>query len=169
MMLRPQTVQLLSMGQTTIVAGGIGGAAATIGLPNIQLWQVETSCSVPDGGTLLIGGHKLAGEVRRDMGVPVLSEIPVINRAFTNSGELRDEQTLLILVKPRILIQEDLEEDPTLRTEESYLLRFLSLLRMVIQPSPATRLLRRQRPRSEKISGPPLTVRRGTYPLRQQL
>ena len=119
MMLRPQTVELINMATTTIIAGGIGGAAATIGLPEITLNQVETAVSVPDGGTVLIGGQKLAGEISREMGVPILSDIPVINRAFTNKGHLRDEKTLLIMVKPTILIQEDLETHPELQTEEN--------------------------------------------------
>ncbi len=116
MMLRPQVIELLSLTFSPISSGG---SEAVIGLPEIKLHQVETAVSVPDGGTVLLGGQKLAGEITREMGVPILSDVPVLNRAFTNRGKLRDEQTLLILVKPTILIQEDLETKPELQTEEN--------------------------------------------------
>jgi len=81
-----------------------------IQLPNVTIQDLQTTVSVPDGGTLLLGGQKLAGEVEREMGVPVLSKVPVINRFVTNRGKVRDEQTLLILIKPKIIIQREEEE-----------------------------------------------------------
>ncbi|MBN1553438.1 MAG: hypothetical protein JXA11_01740 [Phycisphaerae bacterium] len=95
-----------------------GGGGLLIGLPNVTTQLIETTVSVPDGGTLLIGGQKLSGEVEREMGVPVISKLPIINRAFTNKGKLRDEQTLLILVKPTIIIQAEAEQDRNLRNEQ---------------------------------------------------
>jgi len=81
-----------------------------IQLPNVTVQDLQTTVSVPDGGTLLLGGQKLAGEVEREMGVPLLSKIPILNRAFTNRGMVRDEQTLLIMIKPKIIIQQEEEE-----------------------------------------------------------
>lgn len=82
-----------------------------IQLPTVTIQSVETTVSVPDRGTLLIGGQKLAGEVTKEMGVPVLSKIPIINRAFTNRSTVRDERTLLILVKPTIIIHAETEQE----------------------------------------------------------
>ena len=79
-------------------------------LPNVTLQEVKTTVTVPDGGTLLLGGTRLAGEVEREMGVPILAKIPVLNRAFSNRSIVRDEQTLLILVKPKIIIYKEYEE-----------------------------------------------------------
>jgi len=81
-----------------------------IQLPNVTVQRVQTTVSVPDGGTLLLGGQRLSGEVEREMGVPLLNKIPIINRAFANRGTIRDEQTLLILIKPKIIIQREEEE-----------------------------------------------------------
>ncbi len=81
-----------------------------IQVPQIEVQQLETTVSVPDGGTLLLGGQKLAAEREREMGVPILSKIPIINRAFTNKILVRDDETLLILVKPKIIIQREVEE-----------------------------------------------------------
>ncbi len=108
--LRPQVVTLnLSAG-----AGQIGGIdySGGVGLPNITLQDVQTTVSVPDGGTLLLGGLRLSQEVEREMGVPVVSKLPILNRMFTNKGKLRDESTLLILVKPKILINEEFSRNP---------------------------------------------------------
>lgn len=80
-------------------------------LPRISYTTVDTMVSVPDGGTLLIGGQKLVGESEIEVGVPVLSKIPGLNRLFTNRSFAKDERTLLILVRPKILIQRELETD----------------------------------------------------------
>ena len=46
--------------------------------------------SVPDGGTVLLGGLKPLSEGRNEFGPPVLSKIPYINRLFKNVGYGRD-------------------------------------------------------------------------------
>jgi len=78
-------------------------------LPDTSVEQLTTTVAVPDGGTLLLGGLKTAGEIEREMGVPILSKIPIINRGFTNRGKLTDETTLLVLVKPTIIIPREQE------------------------------------------------------------
>jgi general secretion pathway protein D len=83
--------------------------SGTLQLPTIDITEVETSCSVPDGATLLLGGQTLAAETTREQGVPVLSKIPFLKRLFTNRATAQDEQILLILVKPTILIQHEQE------------------------------------------------------------
>ena len=49
-------------------------------------------------------------EFEVEAGVPVLSKIPILNRLFSNRIKAKDEQTLLILIKPTILIQNEQEE-----------------------------------------------------------
>jgi type II secretory pathway component GspD/PulD (secretin) len=71
---------------------------------------VRTTVTVPDQGTILMGGQRLITESEVETGVPVLSKIPIINRFFTNRIESREEQTLLILIKPTILIQNEEEQ-----------------------------------------------------------
>jgi len=78
--------------------------------PELEITSVQATVSVPDRGTLLVGGQRLVEEVQLESGVPVLSKIPVLNRLFTNQSEVRDERTLLILVKPTIIIPTEEEE-----------------------------------------------------------
>ena len=90
-------------------AGNIQGSGI-VQEPLIQITEVRTTVSVPDGGTLLLGGQTIAGEVEREAGVPILSKIPFLKRIFTNRSFAKDEQVLLILVKPTILIQREEEQ-----------------------------------------------------------
>jgi general secretion pathway protein D len=68
-----------------------------------------TTVSVPDGGTVLMGGIKRMQEARNEFGVPVLSKIPYINRLFKNVGIARTTESLMLMVTPRIIIQEEEE------------------------------------------------------------
>jgi general secretion pathway protein D len=67
--------------------------------------------SVPDGGTLLVGGEKIIGNSEVEVGVPILSKIPGLNRLFTNRAMEKDEKTLLVLVRPKIIIQSEIEQN----------------------------------------------------------
>ena len=58
----------------------------------------------------MMGGQRLVGESEIEVGVPILSKIPVLNRFFTNRTIVKDERTLLILIKPTIIIQEEQED-----------------------------------------------------------
>jgi general secretion pathway protein D len=120
MNLRPQLARLRALvpfsvsAVVTPVGNAITGTtpqivSGTLQLPTIDLTIVETSVSVPDGATLLLGGQTLAAETTREQGVPVLSKIPFLKRLFTNRATAQDEQILLILVKPTILIQHEQE------------------------------------------------------------
>ncbi len=85
----------------------------TIQLPEFIFTTVTTTVSVPDGGTVLLGGIKRLREGRNEFGVPILSKIPYINRLFKNVGMGRTTDSLMLMVTPRIIIQEE-EEDKLL-------------------------------------------------------
>lgn len=78
--------------------------------PTIQTTILRTGATIPDQGTLLLGGQRVSNEIEIETGVPVLSQIPILNRLFTNRVETKEERTLLILLKPTILIQNEEEE-----------------------------------------------------------
>jgi type II secretory pathway component GspD/PulD (secretin)/outer membrane protein assembly factor BamD (BamD/ComL family) len=90
---------------------GTGGAtpSAEIQLPTVDVTDIHTIVSVPDGGTLLLGGETQASEDTREQGTPVLSKIPFLKRLFTNKAEAKGENILLILVKPTILVEREQE------------------------------------------------------------
>jgi general secretion pathway protein D len=81
----------------------------TVQLPTFAFTTVTTTVSVPDGGTVLLGGIKRLSEQRIENGVPLLSKIPYVNRLFTNVGTGRATSSLMMMVTPRIIIQEEEE------------------------------------------------------------
>ncbi|MHC4718904.1 MAG: type II secretion system protein GspD [Planctomycetota bacterium] len=87
----------------------VGENIYTVELPETEISRVQTRVSVPDGGTLLLGGQKLTAETEVEAGVPVLSKIPILGRLFTNRSTVKDSKVLLILVKPTIILQEETE------------------------------------------------------------
>ena len=98
---------------TAIAGGQLVNSAATqsfIQAPTVTVTRVQTTVTVPDQGTILLGGQRLITESEIESGVPVLSKIPIINRFFSNRVSTKEEQTLLILLKPTILIQNEEEE-----------------------------------------------------------
>ncbi|PHS02893.1 MAG: general secretion pathway protein GspD [Blastopirellula sp.] len=86
-------------------------SGSTVQQPEFSFITVRTTVSVPDGGTVLLGGIKRLSEERRERGIPVMSKIPYINRLFRNVGIGRETQSLMMMVTPRIIIQEEEEEN----------------------------------------------------------
>ncbi len=81
----------------------------TIQLPTLAATTISTVVSVPDGGTVMLGGIKRMSEGRTERGVPFLSNIPYVNRLFKNVGIGRETDNLMMMVTPRIIIQEEEE------------------------------------------------------------
>jgi general secretion pathway protein D len=85
-------------------------ATGAVQLPTQETVNIQTNVTVPDGGWLLLGGLKLAGETEVDAGVPIISKIPLLKRAYTNRSHVKDEQIILILIKPTIIIPAEAED-----------------------------------------------------------
>ena len=88
----------------------VTNSGTTVQLPTFAFQTVTTTVSVPDGGTVLLGGIKRMTEVRRENGVPMLSKIPYINRLFENVAIGKASESLMMMVTPRIIIQSEEEE-----------------------------------------------------------
>ncbi|HUE72483.1 MAG TPA: hypothetical protein VMP01_16485 [Pirellulaceae bacterium] len=85
-------------------------SGTTVQLPTFAFTTVVTTVSVPDGGTVLLGGIKRLREGRNERGIPILAKVPYVSRLFRNVGIGRDAQSLMMMVTPRIIIQEEEEE-----------------------------------------------------------
>ena len=79
--------------------------------PEQEMSNLTTRVSVPDRGTLLLGGQRITAETETEAGVPILSKIPLVGRLFRNRSIVKDSKVLLILVKPVILLQEETEAE----------------------------------------------------------
>lgn len=100
----------LTNGEASAAELEVQSNGTTIQLPEFIFTTVTTTVSVPDGGTVLLGGIKRLREGRNEFGVPILSKIPYINRLFKNVGLARTTDSLMLMVTPRIIIQEEEEE-----------------------------------------------------------
>lgn len=102
---------------TTFITPVFEGGAVGQPIPFTQFLQqpafntitVQTTVNVPDGGTVLLGGLKRLSEGRNEFGPPILSNIPYIDRLFRNVGYGRETTSLLMMVTPRIIINEEEE------------------------------------------------------------
>jgi len=104
--------ELESESATNTFTGVVGtGATSTVGWeePVVEYTDIMTRVVVPDRGTVLLGGLTLTAEREVESGVPVLSKVPLLGRLFSNRSEVKDKQILLVLVKPTIILKEEIE------------------------------------------------------------
>jgi type II secretory pathway component GspD/PulD (secretin) len=93
---------------STVIAGQ---PPFTIQMPEATSTTIQTRVTMPDKGTLLMGGQKLTTEDDAEAGVPILGKIPVIGRLFSNRSQDRQQKVLLILVTPTIILNEERERE----------------------------------------------------------
>lgn len=89
--------------------GEVAWTRTSIQLPEVTVKSVETFASVPDGGTLLLGGLSRANEGEGRTGVPILNDIPILKFFFSRWGKTDTRSSLIILVRADILIQGEKE------------------------------------------------------------
>ena len=75
------------------------------GLPSVR--SVTTDVAVPDGGTVLLGGLTQEEHRNDESQVPYLSDIPLLGSLFRGTAHQEGRSTLLILIKPSVLVRDD--------------------------------------------------------------
>ena len=83
----------------------------TLHLPELEIQRLRTTSTVPDGGTLLLGGLKTSLEQDQTSTVPFLGDIPLLGFFFTRKGEYTSRRKLLILLTAKIIAPEELEPE----------------------------------------------------------
>jgi len=100
----------VSLGSFTNVANQV-----PIGVPEITLQQSFTSVTVPNGGTVLLGGFKALNDRRYVSYIPLLGKIPIVKNLFRRRAQILEKQSLVILMTARIV---DLRLDERTRYNE---------------------------------------------------
>ena len=100
----------ISLGSFTNVAFQV-----PIGIPEIALQQSFTSVTVPNGGTVLLGGFKSLSDQRFLSYLPILGRLPIIGNLFRRKAQLIEKRSLVILITARIV---DLRADERTRFNE---------------------------------------------------
>ncbi|HVR72946.1 MAG TPA: tetratricopeptide repeat protein, partial [Planctomycetota bacterium] len=89
---------LISLGSFTSVAFQV-----PIGVPKIALQQSFTSVTVPNGGTVLLGGFKSLNDSKFKSYLPILGKIPLLGNLFRRKAHIIERRSLVILLTARIV------------------------------------------------------------------
>ncbi|RTZ91035.1 MAG: hypothetical protein DSY81_06150 [Bacillota bacterium] len=104
---RPTLASLINgvISTVTISLGTLNNAASLveIDLPEISLQQAFTSVTVPDGGTVLLGGFRSLNEASYRSQVPILGNIPFLKNLFRRKAYLNEKRSLYILITAKIV------------------------------------------------------------------
>ncbi len=73
------------------------------GVPAILTRTAQTFLRVPNGGTVVIGGLKIAKRQETYDRVPGLSKIPAVGNLFKNSQKNQEEQELVIFITAKVV------------------------------------------------------------------
>ena len=72
-------------------------------IPTIGKEELLTTITVPNGGTIALGGLITERDVKDVSGVPILSKIPGIKKLFTSTSKSSVREELVIFIQPRIV------------------------------------------------------------------
>ena len=86
-------------------AGVLQATTAQIRMPLVSVRAVQTTVTVPDGGTMLIGGMATSDDSSEVVTVPFIRKRPIIKWLFSGRGRTKMQTSLVILVRADILVQ----------------------------------------------------------------
>lgn len=113
MELRPTVMSLTLPIPTFTTTLGVG-QPISIQLPSVTLQRVRTTVTMPDGGTMMLGGMKLVERQHLESGVPVLKDLPGLSFLFSRKGNSTVNRKILILIRAKIIIMEEQEPESVL-------------------------------------------------------
>lgn len=117
--------RLISFGVVAVLllACARSGLAQAVQLPTFDFFTVNTTVSVPDGGTALLGGINRYSAGRTEGGVPMAGKVPFFGRPFGNRSIGSNMSASNVTATARIIIPEEeeaklgLSGSPSLRHE----------------------------------------------------
>ncbi len=108
MELRP-TVMTLQLPIPTFTTTLGVGQPISIQLPEVTLQRIRTTVTMPDGGTMMLGGMRLVERQNQRSTVPLLGSLPGLSWLFSRRGTSVQNRKIIILVKANIVLMEELE------------------------------------------------------------
>lgn len=81
----------------------VSTGSVTDGIPSITTTEVSTQLLAEDGQTIFIGGLIRNSVSESTSGVPVLGDIPVVGKLFSNKSNLTLDSETIVLITPRII------------------------------------------------------------------
>lgn len=108
MELRP-TVMSLSLPIPTFTTTLGVGQPISIQLPEVTLQRVRTTVTIPDGGTMMLGGMRLVERQNLRSTVPLLGSLPGLGWLFSRQGTSVQNRKILILIRAKIVLMNEQE------------------------------------------------------------
>jgi len=93
------------------------GPTDTAFAPTIAKREIQTTVTVPDGTTVVLGGLIRQDRVRRVARVPLLGDIPVLGHLFRYTSDRTQRNNLLIFVTPTVVSDDGRAEEMRRRLE----------------------------------------------------
>ncbi len=108
--LRPTVARLVdpisaNVQQVDTVNAGI----VIIETPHLRIQRLKTTVTIPDEGTILIGGLTETQSVDSHADVPFVNKIPIISSLFGRKAQGKQRRSLLILIRAKITLMEEEE------------------------------------------------------------
>ena len=80
-----------------------------IELPNLTVKEASTTLTIPDRGSVLIGGFGKAADESSESRVPFLGNIPYLGRLFGHRGKYSDHEKLYLMATITIISYDEQE------------------------------------------------------------
>lgn len=110
MELRPTVMQLKLPIPTFTTTLGVG-QPISIQLPEVTLQRVRTTVTIPDGGSMMLGGMRLVERQNLRSTVPLLGSLPGLSWLFSRNGTSVQNRKVLILIRAKIVLMEEHEPE----------------------------------------------------------
>ncbi|MBX3461753.1 MAG: hypothetical protein KF830_01165 [Planctomycetes bacterium] len=88
------------------------GQPISIQLPEVTMQRVRTTVTMPDGGTMMLGGMRLVERQNLRSTVPLLGSLPGLSWLFSRNGTSVQNRKILILLRAKIILMEEWEPNP---------------------------------------------------------
>jgi len=88
------------------------GQPISIQLPQVTRQTVRTTLTMPDGGTVMLGGMRLVERQNLKSTVPLLGNLPGLSWLFSRQGQSIQNRKILILITSRIVLMDEHEPNP---------------------------------------------------------
>ncbi len=98
---QPTVAKVVALRDFSSTLGG-NTSPVTFQLPELQVQSVFTTATIPDGGSLLLGGLSNVRNIERRAEVPWFAKIPIIGFFFKQEGYDDENKSLMILIRARI-------------------------------------------------------------------
>ena len=87
----------------------LGFTVLDVEFPVLSVTRVNTTVTIPDGGTVLVGGLKRTITQEQQSGTPWASRLPILNILFGRKGQSRLSSNLFVLITSKITVIRDEE------------------------------------------------------------